>query len=74
MNWLDNFKFDDSTTIEINDGVINKIIVENKKTKGFVKMENNTLELPTHGNAIIEFSNGKRMLVTNSEWCSFNWL
>lgn len=69
-----NFKFDDATTININDGCIKNITVENCKTKDFIKFKNNTLQLPTHGNAILEFENGKKMLITNSEWCSLNWI
>ena len=69
----DNFNFDGAITVPVNDGLIKCILVERSECED-VSVEDNSLSLPTASNAIIEFENGKKMLITNSEWCSLNWL
>ena len=57
---------------QINDGFINTIWLEDgnwDSTLG-VSDDNTEVSLQTAGKALIEFDNGKRILITNSEWCS----
>jgi hypothetical protein len=58
---------------EINDGFINTIWLENDN--GWcdfgVSDDNTKVSLQTAGKALIQFANGKHILITNSEWCSF---
>ena len=66
--------FDLSTAYkkEINNGFINTIWLEDDNwdsTLG-VSDDNTEVSLQTAGKALIEFANGKRILITNSEWCS----
>jgi len=65
--------FDLSTAYkkEINDGFINTIWLEDGGWDNpNVSDDNKEINLQTAGNAIIKFANGKRILITNSEWCS----
>jgi hypothetical protein len=58
---------------EINDGFINTIWLEDENwdyTVG-VSDDNTKVSLQTGGKALIQFANGKHILITNSEWCSF---
>jgi hypothetical protein len=69
--------FDLSTAYrkDINDGFINTIWLEDAGWDHVgVSDDNKEIDLQTAGNALIEFSNGKRILITNSEWCSINFI
>ena len=69
--------FDLSTAYkkEINDGFIKTIWLEDGGWDHVGMSDcNKRVSLQTGGNAIIEFSNGKRILITNSEWCSINFI
>jgi len=67
----EDFNYNGSSKVEINDGCINCIWLENSNTKD---LDNDKSVRLTDGhNALIEFSNGKKMIITNSEWCSLNW-
>lgn len=66
------FNYDKSFKIDINDGCIRHILVEDGNSD-VIDKEGNIL-LPTACGAIIEFYNGKKMWVTNSEWVSLVFL
>lgn len=66
------FNFNSASKIEINDGCIKCIWLEYSNTTEF---DNNKCVMLSDGNnAVIEFENGKKMLITNSEWSSLYWL
>lgn len=62
--------------IVINDGLIKSIWLEcttfDSKSEGFDS--DGVLELFTGENALIEFVNGKNLLITNSEWSFLSFL
>ena len=66
------FNYVNASKIEINDGSINCIWLECSIQKEI--NSDNALDLTDGYNALIEFSNGKKMIITNSEWCSLNWI
>jgi hypothetical protein len=57
---------------EINDGFINTVWLEDENWDYAVGVsdDNTKVSLQTAGKALIEFANGKHILITNSEWCS----
>jgi len=84
---LPSFDFKNAIIIKVEDSKINFPFI--KKFRRCIKQiyvewnhrgeipefdEDGTLELDTGGSAIIEFTNGKKLLILNSEWCSLNWL
>jgi hypothetical protein len=58
---------------EINDGFINTVWLEDENWDSSVGVsdDNTKVSLQTAGKALIEFANGKHILIKNSEWCSF---
>jgi hypothetical protein len=58
---------------EINDGFINTVWLEDENWDYAVGVsdDNTKVSLQTAGKALIEFANGKHILIKNSEWCSF---
>lgn len=66
------FNYEGAYKLEINDGSINCIWFENCLYKELDK--NKSLYLTDGHDCLIEFSNGKKMVITNSEWCSLNWM
>lgn len=66
------FNYHEASKIELNDGSINCIWLESSNTNELDI--DNSVSLADGGYALIEFSNGKKMIITNSEWCSLNWL
>lgn len=68
----DNFDYSKAYKVEINDGSINCIWFE----EGGLQNMSEPMELwLTDGHdALIEFSNGKKMIISNSEWCCLMWL
>lgn len=68
----EDFNYKASSKIEINDGCVKCIWLEYSKIN---KFDNEGCAVLSDGyNALIEFENGKKMIITNSEWCSLNWL
>lgn len=66
------FNYNGASKIEVNDGSINCIWLE---MSNITELDNeNSIYLTDGGFALIEFSNGKKMIITNSEWCSLNWI
>ncbi|MDH4127118.1 MAG: hypothetical protein OEV44_00080 [Spirochaetota bacterium] len=66
------FNYLTASMIEINDGCIKCIWLEYSNTNEF---DNEGCVMLNNGdNALIEFENGKKMIITNSEWCSLKWL
>jgi hypothetical protein len=69
---LEDFDLTKAYKKEINDGFIKCIWLEDDNwdsTLG-VSDDNTEVSLQTAGKAIIQFANGKHILVDNSEWCS----
>ena len=69
----DEFNYRKASKVEINDGCIKCIWLEDS-TITEIKDEEEGLSLRTGKDAIIEFVNGKRVLITNSEWVNLVWL
>lgn len=69
---LEDFDFSNTYKKEINDGFISRIWLEDEDWDSTVGIsdDNKEVTLQTAGDAVIEFSNGKRILIRNSEWCS----
>lgn len=69
---LEHFDFSNTYKREINDGFISRIWLEDGNWDPTVGIsdDNKEVTLQTTGNAVIEFANGKRILIKNSEWCS----
>lgn len=61
------FCFTNASRVDINDGSIKCIWLEDSKTTKLDK--DNGLQLQTGRGALIELSNGKKIIITNSEWC-----
>ena len=60
---------------EINDGFINCIWLQDDKWDGLGVSDDNTeASLQTAGSALIQFANGKHLLITNSEWCKLYFI
>jgi hypothetical protein len=60
---------------EINDGFINTIWLEDDNWDGLGVSDDNTeASLQTAGKALIQFANGKHLLITNSEWCKLYFI
>ena len=68
MEELENFDYTLASKVEINDGCIKCIWVENADKIGFDS--DGELVFSLGYGAVIEFQNGKKMLITNSEWGS----
>ena len=66
------FNYNNACKVIINDGSIKCIWFENCQAQEID--EDNSLSLSDGECALIEFTNGKKMLITNSEWCSLNWV
>ncbi len=75
MNLEKIFHKPNATEIEINDGCIKSIWVEDfPKGKNIEEMNGNIpIQLSTGCDALIEFENGKAMLISSSEWCSLDY-
>ena len=74
---MDDFKdFDHrhSTMIHIGGDLVEQIEVEKGGGDLSYDWSEKTIHLPTHGNAIIYFTNGHKMLITNSEWAAIQLL
>lgn len=69
---LEDFDFSNTYKKDINDGFINRIWLEDEDWDSTVGVsdDNKEVTLQTAGDAVIEFANGKRILIRNSEWCS----
>ena len=65
------FDFTNASKIFVNDGCIKCIYVENSDVPN---IKDNYLHLEDQGSALIEFENGKKMIITNSEWASLHWI
>lgn len=71
MTEEEDFIYYGASKIKINDGCIICIWLEDSKIRN---LDNeNSVNLTDGRNALIEFSNGKKMIINNSEWCSLNW-
>ena len=68
----EDFNYKSASKIEINDGCVKCIWLENSNK--FKLDSDNSVMLSDSSNALIEFENGKKMIITNSEWCSLNWV
>ena len=68
----EDFSYNGASKVEINDGCIRCVWLE--CSKDTTLDEDDSLILSTGCSALIEFENGKKMIVTNSEWASLNWL
>jgi hypothetical protein len=73
MITIEDFCFSGATEIIINDGFIKSIFLEDTESKKKL-LYSNSIEIETGGNALIEFVNGKKILITNSEWASINFV
>lgn len=71
---LESFDKEKAYKKEINDGFIKCIYLEDDNWDSTVGVseDNTDIGLQTAGNALIEFANGKHILVHNSEWCSLS--
>lgn len=66
----EDFDLDKAYKKEINDGFIKCIWLEDENWDELSVSDDNTeASLQTAGKALIEFANGKHLLITNSEWC-----
>ena len=61
-----------ASKIDINDGCVKCIWLENSETEKLDK--DNGLWLTDGYNALIELENGKMMVISNSEWGSINFI
>lgn len=68
----DDFNYSRASKVEVNDGCIKCIWLEDSEITEFDSR--NAVRLTDEGFALLEFENGKKMLITNSEWCSLNWI
>ncbi len=68
----EDFNYYGASKVEINDGCIKYVWLEDSDVTE--RDADNSLSLTDGSNALIEFANGKKMIVTNSEWGSLNWL
>ena len=68
----EDFNYKAASKIEKNDGCVKCIWFEHSE---ITKFDDGGCAMLSDGeNALIEFENGKRMIITNSEWCSLNWI
>jgi len=70
-DWL-SFNLKDASEIKVNDGCIKSIYLQNSKETEFDK--DGSVNLSTGDNALIEFVNGKRLMINQSEWASLHWM
>ena len=69
---IEDFNYKASSKIEINDGCVKCVWLEYSK---ITKFDNEGRVMLHNGdNALIEFENGRKLIITNSEWCSLNWV
>jgi len=72
INEEEDFNYYSASKIEINDGCVKCIWLENSKTTSFD--DEDCAMLSDGHNALIEFENGKEMIITNSERCSLIYI
>lgn len=70
MITISDFDMTNCKEIKIEDGFIKSIFAEKCRSFKDAELEGNTIELTTGCNAMIEFINGYKILITNSEWGS----
>ncbi|HUW07836.1 MAG TPA: hypothetical protein VMW01_16440 [Williamwhitmania sp.] len=68
----EDFNYTRAAKIDVSDGCVKCIWLERSKETEFDN--ENSVRLTDGENALIEFENGKKMIITNSEWASLNWL
>ena len=68
----EDFDYTRASKIDVSDGCVKCVWLEESKTTKLD--EDNNVMLTDGYNALIEFENGRKMIITNSEWVSLNWL
>lgn len=69
----ESFNFESASKIEVNDGFIKCIWLQNVEYMRTPERKDEWVDLAVGGDAVIEFENGKKMYISNSEWCSVCW-
>lgn len=68
---LNDFNFNNASLKKVSDGCIDQIWLEDSEQ---TEIKDNCITLNDGSNALIEFTNGRKMIITNSEWSSMNFI